>query len=70
MTLNESTVKDAALECFGEQTRCAPTLIPAFSQWEKGRCEAIRHLNPAIPEEARAVIKRYLNARLIRRTIS
>jgi type I restriction enzyme R subunit len=35
------------------QFRCAPTLIPAFSHGEKEKREAIRRLNPAIPEEAR-----------------
>jgi hypothetical protein len=30
MSLNESIVEDAALEWFGEQSRVAPTLIPAF----------------------------------------
>jgi hypothetical protein len=64
MSLNESIVEDAALEWFGEQSRVAPTLIPAFSQGEKeedgdvvlvGRLrEAIRRLTPAIPEEASA----------------
>ena len=68
MNLKESIVEDAALEWFGEQFRCAPTLIPAFSQREKEeKREAIRRLNPAIPEEARAAIKRYLTARFVRR---
>jgi hypothetical protein len=59
MPLNESIVEDAALEWFGEQSRVAPTLIPAFSQREKeedgevvlvGRLrEDIRRLTPAIP---------------------
>ena len=50
------------------------TLIPAFSQGEKekdgevvlvGRLrEAIRRLNPAIPEEARAVIRNFRTAQL------
>ena len=62
MSLNESIVEDAALEWFlfrsaplnyggqvGEQCRVAPTLIPAFSQWEKGKeREAVRRLNPEI----------------------
>ena len=62
MSLNESIVEDAALEWFllrsaplnyggqvGEQCRVAPTLIPAFSQREKGKeREAIRRLNPEI----------------------
>ena len=52
MSLNESIVEDAALEWFGEQCRVAPTLIPAFSQREMEEDEAIRRLNPAIPEEA------------------
>ena len=69
----------------GEQRRVAPTLIPAFSNGEResygevvlvGRLrEAIRRLNPAIPEEAyagalhadrRETIKRYLQVRLER----
>ncbi len=77
MSLNESTVEDAALEWFGEQTRCARTLTPTLSQGEKekdgegvlvGRLrEAIRRLNPAIPQEARATGKRYLQVRIERR---
>ncbi len=51
MNLTESIVEDAALEWFGEQFRCAPTLIPAFSQGEKENRGAIRWLNPAFPEE-------------------
>ncbi len=61
MSLNESIVEDAGLEWFllrsaplnyggqvGEQCRVAPTLIPAFSQREKGKeREAIRRLNSA-----------------------
>jgi len=99
MSLNESIVEDAALEWFGEQSRVAPTLIPAFSQGEKesvghgphlapgehaggtltpalshgeresygevvlvGRLrEAIRLLNPAIPEESAATDKESLS---------
>ena len=40
---------------FGEvvQSRCARTLTPALSQKERERREAIRRLNPAIPDEAR-----------------
>jgi type I restriction enzyme R subunit len=59
----------------GEQA--GSTLTPALSHGEResyravalvGRLrEAIRRLNPAIPEEARAVIKRYLKARFVRR---
>ena len=66
MSLNESIVEDAALEWFllrsaplnyggqvGEQCRVAPTLTPALSQGERGKeREAVRRLNPAIPEEA------------------
>lgn len=40
MVLTESIVEYAALTWFGEQTRCARTLIPAFSQLEK---EAVGH---------------------------
>ena len=64
MSLNESIVEVAALEWFGEQSRVAPTLIPAFSHGERelysevvlvGRLrKAIRRLNPTIPEEASA----------------
>ena len=53
MSINESIVEDAALEWFGEQTRCARTLTPTLSQKEREKREAIRRLNPAIPEEAR-----------------
>jgi hypothetical protein len=67
MSLNESIVEHAALEWFGEQSRVAPTLIPAFSHGEKEKHEAIRRLNPAIPEEVRATIKRYLRVRFERR---
>ncbi len=55
MSLNESIVEDAALEWFGEQSRVAPTLTPAFSHGEKEKREAIRRLNPAIPEEVSPV---------------
>jgi hypothetical protein len=49
------------------QFRFAQPLIPAFSQWEKEEeREAIRRLNPAIPGEARATIKRYLQVRFER----
>ena len=46
--LNELIVEDAALECFGEQCRGAPTLIPAFSQGERRKSEGIRRLSSAI----------------------
>lgn len=48
MSLNELIVEDAALECFGEQCRGAPTLIPAFSQGERRKSEGIRRLSSAI----------------------
>jgi type I restriction enzyme R subunit len=80
MTLNESIVEDAALEWFGELGYAVghgPHLAPGEPAAERdsfgkgvlvGRLrEAIRRLNPAIPEEARAVIKRYLKARFVRR---
>ena len=66
MTLNESIVEEAALEWFGElgySRLGAEALTPALSHGEResygevvlvGRLrEAIRRLNPAIPEEAR-----------------
>ena len=46
MSLNESIVEDAALEWFGEQSRVAPTLIPAFSQGEKESVGHGPHLAP------------------------
>ena len=80
MSLTESIVEDAALEWFGELgyavghgPHIAPgeqavgTLTPALSQREKVKREAIRRLNPAIPEEARATVKRYLKTRFERR---
>ncbi len=66
MSLNESIVEEAALEWFGElgySCLGAEALTPALSHGEResysdvvlvGRLrEAIRRLNPAIPEEAR-----------------
>jgi type I restriction enzyme, R subunit len=66
MSLNESTVEDAALTWFGELEYCClgvEALTPALRHGEResyrdvvlvGRLrEAIRRLNPAIPEEAR-----------------
>ncbi len=76
MSLNESIVEDAALEWFSELGYAVghgSHLAPGEPAAERGsfgevvlvgRCrEAIRRLNPAIPEEARAAIKRYLKAR-------
>ena len=67
MSLNESTVEDAALEWFGELGYAighGPQLAPGEPAAERdsfgevvlvGRLrEAIRRLNPAIPEEASA----------------
>lgn len=82
MSLNGSIVEDFAIEWFllrsaplnygeqvGEQCRVAPTLIPAFSQREKGKeREAIRQLNPAIPEEARATIRQFRRVQIERKT--
>ena len=66
MSLNESIVEDAALEWFGELGYAVghgPQLAPGEAAAERdsfgevvlvGRLrEAIRRLNPAIPEEAR-----------------
>ncbi len=69
MSLNESIVEDAALESFGE-LGCAnghgPHLAPGEPAAERDSFsevvlvrrlrEAIRRLNPAIPEEARASV--------------
>jgi type I restriction enzyme R subunit len=69
MSLNESIVEDAALEWFGELGYAVghgPHLAPVepAAEWNSfsdlvlvGRLrEAIRRLNPAIPEEARATL--------------
>jgi type I restriction enzyme R subunit len=51
----------AERDSFGEvvQTRCARTLTPALSQGEREKSEAIRRPNPAIPEEARATLRKF-----------
>jgi type I restriction enzyme R subunit len=80
MSLNESIVEDAAFEWFGELGYGfghGPHLAPGEPAAERdsfaevvlaGRLrEAIRRLNPAIPEEVRAAIKRYLKTRFERR---
>jgi type I restriction enzyme R subunit len=80
MSLNESIVEDAAFEWFGELSYAfghGPHLAPGEPAAERdtfsevvlvGRLrEAIRRMNPAIPEEARAAIKRYLKTRFERR---
>ena len=77
MSLNESIVEDAALEWFGELGYAVghgPHLAPGEPAAERdsfsevvlvGRLrEAIRRLNPAIPEEARAVIRNFRTAQL------
>jgi hypothetical protein len=69
MTFNESIVEEATL------AMPMAALFPPLPRGEETR-EAIRRLSPAIPEEAsacashadrRAVIKRYLKARFVRR---
>jgi len=58
MSLNESIVEDAALEWFGELGYAVghgPQLAPGEPAVGRLR-EAIRRLNPAIPEEARSSI--------------
>jgi hypothetical protein len=70
MTLNESIVEDAALEWFGEQSRVAPTLIPAFSHGEKEKREAIRRLNPAIPSRTLATLRDTLRDTLLPKLLS
>lgn len=82
MSLNESIVEDAALEWFGELgyavghgPHLAPgeyakgTLTPTLSQEEREKREAIRRLNPAIPEDARAVVADFASAQTERRLI-
>ena len=77
MSPNESIAEDAALEWFGELGYAVghrPHLAPGEPAAERdsfsevvlvGRLrEAIRRLNPAIPEEARAVIRNFRTAQL------
>jgi len=68
-TLNESIVEDAALEWFGEQCRVAPTLTRPLPRGEEEEREAIRRLNRAILEEARAVVADSAAAQTERRLI-
>ena len=78
--LNESHVENAVLEWFGELGYAVghgPHLAPGEAAAERDSFgevelvgllrEAIRRLTPAIPEEARVTIKRYLRVRLERR---
>lgn len=72
MSLNESTVEDAALEWFGELGYAighGPQLAPGEPAAERasfgdvvlvGRLrEAFRWLNSSIPEETRAIVRRF-----------
>ena len=60
MSLNESIVEDVALEWFGEQTRIASTLIPAFFQRGKGgKQRGHPAADLAIPEDTRATGKEF-----------
>ena len=81
MSLNESIVEGAALEWFGELGYTighGPLLAPGELAAERdsfgevvlvGRLrEAIRRLNPAMPEDARATCKPCLQVRFERRT--
>jgi len=53
----------------GEQCRVAPTLIPAFSQRVKEEDrDAIRRLNPAVPEGARTTVRQHRRVQIERRT--
>ena len=84
MSLNESIVEDAALEWFGELGYAVghgPQLAPGEPAAERdsfgevvmiGRLrEAIRRLNSAIPEEARATIRKSRIAQFLsRRTMN
>ena len=64
MSLNESIVEDATLEWFGEQIRFAQTLTRPLPRGEEQDREAIRRLNPAIPEEASATDKESLSVQI------
>jgi type I restriction enzyme R subunit len=77
MSLNESIVEEAALEWFGELGYAVghgPHLAPGEPAAERdsfgevvlvGRLrEAIRRLNPAIPEEAWATIRQFRRVRI------
>ena len=82
--IDESIVEDAALEWFGELGYAVghgPQLAPGEPAAERdsfgevvlvGRLrEAIRRLNPAIPEEARATIRKFRIAQFLsRRTMN
>ncbi len=80
MSLNESIVEDAALEWFGDLGYAVghgPHLAPGEPAAERdsfgevvlvGRLrEAIRRLNPAIPEEARATLRKFRIVHIERR---
>jgi type I restriction enzyme R subunit len=80
MTLNESIVEDAALTWFGElgyEVGHGPHLAPGEPAAERDSfgevvlvgClrEALRRLNPAIPEEPRATIRPFRIVRFKRR---
>jgi hypothetical protein len=63
-SLTEFIVEDASRRVKSEIGRvkfCEAFPISLFT------CESIRRLNPAIPEQARAAIKRYVKARFKRR---
>jgi len=81
MSLNESIVEDAAIEWFGELGYAVghgPNLAPGEPAAERdsfsevvlvGRLRgAIRRLNPAIPEEARATIRQFRRVQIERKT--
>ncbi|MEY5015189.1 MAG: hypothetical protein RIS92_1547 [Verrucomicrobiota bacterium] len=80
MSLNESIVEDAALEWFGELGYAVghgPHLAPGEPAAERdsfgevvqvGRLrEALRRVNPAIPEEARATVAKSATVQIERR---
>ena len=82
-SLNESHVEDASLEWFGELGYAighGPYLSPGEAAAERdgfgevvlvGRLrEAIRRLNPSIPEEARATLRKFRIVQTERRTNS
>jgi hypothetical protein len=67
MSRDECIVEEPAPEWFGEQSRVAQTLTPTLSQVERERPEAMRRLNPAIPDEASGSHKESLSVQVNRR---
>ncbi len=80
MTINESLIEEATLQWFGKLGYAVgqgPHLAPGEPAVERDSFgdvvlgarlrDAIRRLNPAMPEEARATLKRFVQVRFERR---